>query len=233
MDIREDVWLSGVLGYPVFAVDADGAAALGEHAAGQARALYFAKVPVERTAEAAALSAAGMAVVDVNVTLERHAKADVEPPTLDVEPLRTEDVELVLDIAGSCFRVSRFHLDALIPRESADRVKREWIASYIAGRRGIELLVARDGDTPVGFLAVLEDGDVRVIDLVGVAQDAQGRGVGTALVAAFIARHAPHARRLRVGTQIANTPSLHVYARFGFVVERSAYVLHRHVGAGA
>ncbi len=52
-------------------------------------------------------------------------------------------------------------------------MKREWVRSYVEGRRGIELLAAGTD----GFLAVLEAPDgARVIDLVGVAQAAQGRG---------------------------------------------------------
>jgi ribosomal protein S18 acetylase RimI-like enzyme len=233
MDIREDAWLSTVFGYPVFAVEPAAAGELERHVAGLERAFYSARVPVEHPGDMRALEAAGLRVVDVGVTLVRNGADPVAHTALDVGLLRAGDPEAVLEIAGTCFRYSRFHLDPLVPPATADKVKREWVASYVTGARGLELLVARDGGTPVGFLAVLADGDARVIDLVGVSVDRQARGVGTALVAAFVERHGPQARELRVGTQIANVPSLRLYARFGFGVTRSEYVLHGHRGGAA
>jgi GNAT superfamily N-acetyltransferase len=188
---------------------------------------YWAKVGVDDVARVNELEGAGFRVVDVNVTLTRGASPATHIAG-GVEVARREHHEALAEIAGSCFRTSRFHLDPEIADDRADDVKREWIRSYSRGERGVELLAALDGDRPVGFLAVLESGRARVIDLVGVARDAQRRGVGSALVAAFVERHAPHADELRVGTQIANVPSLHLYAAHGFLVDSASYVLHRH-----
>jgi dTDP-4-amino-4,6-dideoxy-D-galactose acyltransferase len=231
--IRADDWLSGVFGYPVFAVDAAAAPDVAQHARAHDRAFYFAKVTVDRTPDLTVLTDAGFAVVDVNVTLTHDGSRVDAAASHNVSAFRPGEAERVLDIAGSCFRYSRFHLDPRVARATADAVKREWIANYVGGRRGLELLVARDGEEPVGFLAVLEDGPARVIDLVGVAPERQSEGIGSALVTAFVQQHAPHASELRVGTQIANAPSLRLYTRSGFRIERSAYVLHHHVGAGA
>ena len=230
MNIHEDAWLTAVFGYPVFAVEEGSAAEIDRHAAGSPRAFYFAKVPVDRVERVDELTGAGFSVVDVNVTFAREPTPAPPAPPVSVAPLRPQDGDAVAEIAGSCFRYSRFHLDPHLPRSLADDVKREWIHSYVEGRRGVEVLVASDGERPTGFLAVLEDGDARVIDLVGVDTSRQGRGIGGALVATFIERHGPHARELRVGTQLANASSLRLYERLGFVVSHSAYVLHRHVG---
>ena len=233
MDIREDEWLAGVFGHPVFAVAPGAAADVASHAATHGRSLYYAKVPTDRTDDARSLEEVGLHVVDVNVTFTRNGlPAAMSDDGVEVLPLGSGDADALLDIAQSCFRYSRFHLDSEIPRETADAVKREWIASYVAGRRGEELLVAHADGRPAGFLAVLEDRDVRVIDLVGVAKESQGRGIGAALVAAFINRHGSAAAELRVGTQIANLPSLRLYGRFGFEVTSSAYVLHGYLGSG-
>jgi GNAT superfamily N-acetyltransferase len=220
--IRADEWLGAILGCPAFAVD--GAA----DAVGLESAFLYAKVAADGPEDVAALEDVGFRVVDANVTLvrdtEEQATVDV---AIDVSPLRAGETDAVLDIAESCFRYSRFHLDPQLPSAVADRIKREWVASYVTGRRGVELLVARVG-VPIGFLAVLADGDARVIDLVGVAPDRQGAGAGAALVSAFVERHRRTAGTLRVGTQIANVPSLRLYSRFGFRVEQGRYVLHRH-----
>jgi ribosomal protein S18 acetylase RimI-like enzyme len=223
--LRDD-WLSEILGYPVYVVE-DGSVP----PAGDERALLYAKVPVVDVARAAELHAHGFGVVDVNVVLtlsETHAAAAASAAS--VAPLDPADADAVLDIAGSCFRLSRFHLDPRVADADASRIKREWIRSYVEGTRGEELLVAHAGGRPAGFLAVLADGGARVIDLVGVATEAQGRGVGSALVAAFVERHAPYAHELRVGTQVSNVRSLSLYQAHGFRISGSAYVLHRHDG---
>ena len=215
-----------MLGFRVFATGPDG-----ETPSSAERSLTYAKVPVEATEEGLALTARGFAVVDVNVTLTLRALSALDDSSVvDVAPARSEHREALSDIAGSCFRYSRFHLDPLIPNELAHRVKREWVMSYLGGHRGVELLVAVDRDKPIGFLAVIATGNARVIDLVGVSPNAQRKGVGTALVTAFVERHAPVAEELRVGTQIANVPSLRLYERLGFSVTSAAYVLHLHKG---
>ncbi|MGH2933087.1 MAG: GNAT family N-acetyltransferase [Gaiellaceae bacterium] len=187
--------------------------------------LHTVKVPASEVAAVAELEALGFGVVDVNVTLERTGFDGVASPSVAVATPEQHDA--LLDVAGSCFRYSRFHLDPHIPRESADRVKREWVRSYVEGRRGIELLASGTD----GFLAVLEAPDgARVIDLVGVATSAQGRGAGEALVVAFAARHGGGGRTLRVGTQVANVPSLRLYEKLAYRIVGATYVLHRHVG---
>jgi len=56
-----------------------------------------------------------------------------------------------LDIAESAFVYSRFHLDPLVPKELANRVKREWIANYVRRQRGERLLVAEVDGNPWVF----------------------------------------------------------------------------------
>jgi ribosomal protein S18 acetylase RimI-like enzyme len=79
-----------------------------------------------------------------------------------------------------------------------------------------------------GFLAVALSGEAAVIDLVGVAPHMQSRGLGSALVQAFVSRWRSKAQVLRVGTQIANVASLRLYQRCGFWLEDARYVLHCH-----
>lgn len=231
MRIAEDHWLSERFGHPVFRVAAGekGGDDLRRHRSGRSRATYYAKVETSAVAAAKDLIGAGMYPVDVVVTLERDGASDVPPGSIGVEDAAPRDEEAVLRIAGSCFTHSRFHLDPAVPRAVADSIKREWIANYFRRVRGDRLLVARDGDRPVGFLAALRDGASAVIDLIGVDRNHQGRGGGSSLVAQFIREYA--GCRLRVGTQAANIPSLRLYARHGFVPARTEYVLHMHVGA--
>lgn len=199
-----------------------------------AAGFYYAKVPVDDVVRVRELTARGFMVVDVNIglALDPAAVRYVDAP-VEVVPAGGGDAEALLEIAETCFRYSRFHLDPELDGASANRVKREWVRSYFEGRRGVELLKAVVDGEPVGFLAVLEDvaAAARIIDLVGVAPSAQRRGVGASLVGSFVRRHGGAAKVLRVGTQIANVPSLRLYSTFGFVVENAAYVLHRHIAS--
>lgn len=219
---QRDDWLSDVLGFDAYVGDAQ--------TPPTKPGLHTCRVRADDPASVGVLEHAGFRVVDVNMTLERDGWAGLASTGV-VAPATPDQHGELLRIAGSCFRYSRFHLDPLIPRELADRVKREWVRSYVEGTRGVELLAAEHEGRPAGFLAVLEARDgARVIDLVGVASDAQSRGVGEALVTAFAQRHG-EGRTLRVGTQAANIPSLRLYEKLGFRIASAHYVLHCHVAA--
>lgn len=234
--ITEDRWLAGVFGRPAFRIDAGvDVEQVRAHALGRPAAFYYAKVDARDPRTVQALGGAGLAIVDVNVTLDRApGPAPAGPASVDVHDVHAEEHAAVLDIAGRAFEFSRFHLDPLVPRALAHRVKREWIANYLRGERGERLLVATVDGRVAGFLAVLAadlDGKLaRVIDLVAVAPEAQGLGAGMALVSAFVRVAGAVSDRLRVGTQVANAASLRLYSRLGFQIVHSAYVLHLHVG---
>ena len=221
--VVSDPWLSEILGRPAFSVTGSG-----ELAPLESPGFYFAKVATDNVADVATLTRSGFVVVDTNVTFELRdlATHDIGEPDIVVGELRDNEVDAVLDIAGSAFRYSRFHLDPQIPDEVAHRIKREWIRNYVLKKRGDVLLVARAGNRPVGFVAALVAHGTAVIDLIAVATDAAGKGAGSALTAAFIQRY-PNMPRI-VGTQIANVPSIRLYTKLGFVLSRSQYVLHAH-----
>lgn len=237
MPISEDRWLSERIGYPVFTVPTDGspAAELEAHALAQRAAMYQAKLPTAAVDDVHALCAAGMYPVEVAVTLEADPRSiEAAPPAAEVAIARPEHADRLLEIAGGSFRWTRFHLDPAIARPAADRIKRDWVDSYLHGLRGDELLVALLDGRPAGFLAVLVDDEsdppVRVIDLVAVAEELGGRGVARALTARVAADADRLGQVVRVGTQAANLRATRMYERLGFRVERTAYSLHMHVG---
>lgn len=232
MDIRRDEWLAGVLRREVYAVSpvgtTDDAAVIRAHAEGR-HAMYFARVAPDRVDQVRALATAGFYVVDTNITLRRGQSGAIIDRGADiiVSDATERDHGAALDIAESAFRYSRFHLDPLLTKAEADRIKREWVRSYVEGRRGERLMVARQDGEVVGFNAVLASGRVRTIDLIAVRVDAQGRGVGSAMIAAFLSSY-PDAERFEVGTQAANVRSLALYEHFGFRIARTQLVMHLH-----
>src|SRR6185436_16334412 len=119
-----DAWLSRTLGTPAFSLRLPVPRALdAELARLPDPAFCFAKVPEADAASAAALGAAGFRQVDMQVTLERGADPAPVAPGAEVRLAEPEDRDDVLNIAGSCFRFSRFHQDSRIGARTANKLK--------------------------------------------------------------------------------------------------------------
>jgi ribosomal protein S18 acetylase RimI-like enzyme len=233
--LAPDAWLARTLGRPSFGLrlplpSAPQLAAAFARLPGEA--FCFAKVPEGDGVASATLEGCGFRQVDTQVTLERAADPAPAAPRLEVRRAAPRDRDAVLGIAGSCFRFSRFHQDARIGLEAAHAIKRAWAANCLDGKRGEEVLVAVHDGQPAGFLAVLLAPDAAVIDLIGVDTGSQRRGIGAALVDAFIARWRGRTARLRVGTQEVNAPSIALYQRCGFRRVGATRVLHAHLRDG-
>lgn len=234
-ELAEDEWLSGLMGMPSFRLIEAESRTHWKSRLPAGKAFVFAKLPPASVEAVKDLSDAGFALVDTSIVLEKapgSSRGKAANPDTSVSPAVPEDFAAATDIAGSCFEFSRFHLDPLVPDSIADAIKREWVASYCAGKRGAELLVAKTEGRVSGFLAVLTAGagrdGVATIDLIGVAAEWRRRGVADALVSRFIQRWEEKARVFRVGTQLANQPSLRLYQNHGFKVVDSSYVMHAH-----
>ncbi len=214
----EDGWLAEQLGRPAYTVQE------GDRRLDAGPGFYQVKVDCADVHRVGALEDAGMRVVDVSVTLRRPAA----PPRVAAEHVRDaaeSDREAVLEIAERDYAASRFHLDPQVPDARASALKRAWLDNFFRGARGDRLLV--HGEPPDGFHLVLEGAEARTVDLIAVAADARGRGVGSALLGALFA--AEPLRDVIVGTQASNTGSLRLYERLGFSVQSTRYVLHGHV----
>jgi ribosomal protein S18 acetylase RimI-like enzyme len=105
---------------------------------------------------------------------------------------------------------------ALIPLFSLADDSAMQVSSYI----GLgELLVAGDEDAILGHVQIVPTGRPEVLEIksLAVRETRQGRGIGSALVAAAVARSREQgARRLTVSTAAADTGALRFYQRLGF-----------------
>ena len=225
--VFEDAWLSDVLGHRAVRLAPVPEAVAAAWSDGDDRLLATTTVPTADVAALGELTAAGLAVVDCAVTLELAGPPPPAPAGVAVTVAAPERADEIADLAASELRTSRFHLDPRIADADADRVKRAWARNCATGGRGIEVLAADVDGRLAGFLAVLADGDARVIDLVAVDAGHRRRGVGRALVAAFAQRHGGSGP-LRVGTQASNVASLRFYSALGFRPVDTRYVLHGH-----
>lgn len=239
MIVAADPWLTRTLGRPSFVVHTAAAPppelfeAIRAHRA-PADAFYFAKCPATSVDTVRILERAQFSVVETSLTFSRPADAAFAPAParVSVGPVQPQWCDGALDIAARAFKYTRFHVDPDIDRTAANRVKREWIQSYVDGNRGDVLLVAHDGDRVLGFNAMLTidqtAAPAAVIDLIAVHPDHQHRGVGAALIEAGTCHYRGRYSSIEVTTQASNVPSVRLYERLGFRLIRSTFVLHRH-----
>jgi ribosomal protein S18 acetylase RimI-like enzyme len=175
-----------------------------------------------------ALQSSGFHLVECLLTLERSLGADeVDMPT-PIDRAAAADADGCAAIGGTAFQHDRFHSDPNISTVAANRLKAQWAANAVGGRADA-VFVSRNNGRVIGFNACLLRGDTAIIDLIGVAPEQHGQGLGRSLVQAAIAYYAKRARRLVVGTQSRNYRSLALYQGQGFRVKDSAFTLHRHL----
>ena len=222
--LRQDDWLSERLGKPAFIA----AAGLIASDLPAGCAFVSTKTDVGDTEGLLRLQALGFQVVDTNVQLARHG---IPLPRNDgaARFARTEDEAGIRSIAANAFVYDRFHRDPAIGGAAASRIKADWAGNFFAGKRGDWMVTAGAAGKPEGFLQLLrgDDGAI-VIDLIAVSSDSRGRGLATTMIAFAAQTCLDRTAPLRVGTQIANMPSLALYHRLGFRIVSAAYVLHLH-----
>ncbi len=225
MGLRPSPWLSRVLGRPAHSVDESPFA---DTRLPAAPAFIDAKVDVERADRVAELTAAGFRLVTVNVQLKRPSGYPSSLPTgIAVRPARDGDRDAVSDIAGRAFTLDRFHVDPMIDRPIADRIKAEWAANFFIGERGDVMAVSEIDGRIAGFNLLFRRERTLIIDLIAVAPELQRRGVAGAMID-YAAAQWGDEREMVVGTQLTNQASLALYQRVGFRLESAAYVLHHH-----
>lgn len=192
------------------------------------KGLYTLKVPFEDKKAFASLCRYGFDLVALDVQMEaHHLVIDYKTSTYMTRWAEEKDQTQVCMIAQDVFQFDRFHGDGKLSKEHADQVKKAWVANYFSGQRGTHMVVAHNEAEVVGFLQiVMMDNDVLVIDLIGVAPQAQGAGVAKAMI--HYAHDMLKPEKLRVGSQLENIPALNLYTSMGFRVRKASYALHYH-----
>lgn len=190
----------------------------------------YVKIPVDKSHVVDSLIRIGFELVDTNQQFE---KVVTNTPTINtgstnIRLAQPGDEQQVAQLAKRSFIHSRFHTDKTISDSQANKIKADWSRSFFQGERGDAMVVAVDGDRIVGFLlSLLTADDCLVIDLITVDENMRGQGLAGAMTW-FTQAQFPNAKKIRVGTQLANIAAARCYEKLGFVLARSDYVLHYH-----
>lgn len=237
--LKSDKWLSSMLGKPAYRLDLKevGVARQGwegletelKDKLGSAPAFIYAKTASSDLRHARLLERAGFHLADTSVTFEKPL-VDKDMPAAGGFTIRfaeEKDRQGVMRVAEKSFTYSRFHMDPLIPRKTADRIKSEWAGNYFSGNRGDEMVVGEEKGRIAGFVQIINSQETLVIDLIAVDRDFRRCGLAAGMIR-FIERGNPESRHILVGTQAANTASMSLYETLGFRIKETGYVFHCH-----
>jgi dTDP-4-amino-4,6-dideoxy-D-galactose acyltransferase len=191
--------------------------------------------------------AGGFRLVDLRVTLDRETTALPVPAAASpaVRPVRPEDVPELRRIAAASHQDSRFYADPHFDRARCDELYATWIEKSCRG-------AVSDTAHPEDTVLVPETADGRAagyiscllrpgaggeaegeIGLLAVGAEAQGRGMGGALVGAalrwFVERGAA---RVRDVTQGRNARAQRLYQTHGLLTHSIGLWFHRWADQG-
>jgi dTDP-4-amino-4,6-dideoxy-D-galactose acyltransferase len=169
-----------------------------------------------------ALEAAGGRNVDIRLTFDCNPTKASHAAGKSIRPRRESDVGALRAIAAASHVNSRFYADGHFPRARCNELYATWVEKSCRGWAE-EVFVADVGGQPSGYLSChVRAGGRGEIGIVGVATEAQGRGLGRELVATALWWFAERGiERVTVVTQGRNIVAQRLYQSMGF---RSAQV---------
>ena len=182
-----------------------------------------AKVPVTDINHVNFLYTQGFNLVEVLVQFQQRTPTVIKTNTnIQVGFALSEDKDKVLEIAENSFIFSRFYQDSTIDKNTASRIKRDWVSNYFQGTRGTHMVIARDKNKVIGFMLLINT----VIDLIAVSPHHLRKGISSRMIS-FANQKIGF---LKAGTQLINSPSISLYENSGFFLQNAQFVLHKHNG---
>ena len=173
----------------------------------------------------------GASLLDVRVTLATDGRGptEVSPSVAAAREANEADLPALEEVAASAHRYSRFYADPRFDRGRVDDLYRVWIRNAVRGGTGV--VTFDEANRAAGYVTYAigrgESPDVGEIGLVGVAERARGRGMGTALLNGAMSRLSQGgASRVRVVTQGRNVVAQRMYQKSHFRTERVELWFH-------
>jgi len=191
----------------------------------------YSKVSTEALSAVRFLEEQGFNLIDTNVVFDKPIVPEQDlSGYCNVRFAVPEDQNQVVELSRKSFAYSRFYLDSAFPREVADAIKAEWVKGYFTGNRGDAMVVGLADEKVVGFLLLLygREGTL-IIDLVATDEKYRRREVAKDMIA-YAESQCHGFSRIRVGTQLANVPSMRLYEGMGFKIAEAQYTFHYHHG---
>lgn len=170
--------------------------------------------------------------MDIRVTLDRQLKditlsVDGDSSTV-VRSCVPDDVPFLRSIARVSHSHSRFYFDSNFQASRCEQLYETWIEKSCSGYADAVLVTELEG-RPVGYISChLPDWTIGSIGLLGVAPNAQGRGVGRSLIEGALRWFtAQGASQVTVVTQGRNCRAQRLYQSCGFKTQSMHLWYHR------
>jgi len=175
----------------------------------------------------------GFRLVDLRMTFEKPLQEAIQArngplPDRIIRLSTQEDIPFLKAIARVSHHDSRFYYDAHFPNARCDVLYETWIEKSCQGYAEA-VMVAEVQGQPVGYVSChLLAEEIGKIGLVGVNQDAQGRGLGKSMITASLSWFHEHGVRLvRIVTQGRNIPAQRLYQKCGFLTSSVHLFYHK------
>jgi len=172
----------------------------------------------------------GFRAVDTRVTfelqLQRSRCGDL--PSAVVRDAVENDIPALRALARNGHRDSRFYYDGNFPQQLCDELYEVWIEKSCRGWAR-KVFVAEEAGVIEGYLTChLPSSGNGEIGLVGVAEQAQGKGVGTQLVSRGVRWFEQQGtEKISVVTQGRNVRAQRLYQKCGFLTRSAETWFHR------
>lgn len=145
-----------------------------------------------------------------------------------IRSVRLEDVPVLKSIARTSYNDSRFHFDQHFPRNKSDALYEIWIEKSCSGYADTVLVAEIEGQVAGYVSCKVVDKDSGQIGLVGVAEQARGRGIGKSLIYASLDWFAGQNLQLAtVVTQGRNISAQRLYQNCGFMTRSVQLWYHK------
>ncbi len=199
----------------------------------QALDCVYLLLDIADTSSITAAEASGFHLVDLRYTLSREIPgnpipASVLPAGAKLRQATQADSIPLQAIARQVHTDTRFFSDPHFDPARSAEMYAVWIASYLEEVQFVSVWLAELLGEAVGYLTCRITGELGRIGLVGLAPQARGLGLGTALLAAGREWFAQQgASQVEVVTQGRNLPAQRLYQRGGFRSTRLQLWFHK------
>jgi len=174
--------------------------------------------------------AGGFVLRDVRVVLERAVEPAERPAGAapwTIAPARADQAAALEALAREAFPLTRFHADPAFSRMQCGDLYAAFVRRGMSGAPE-RLTLTDPSATCLNVCHLQPDIGVGTIELIAVAPERRGQGLGAALAEAALAAFADAGlRRATVATQAANVASQRLYQRVGYRTCEVGLWLHR------
>lgn len=136
-----------------------------------------------------------------------------------IREAKNDDLEDLKRLASSVFYLNRVYNDEFLDKKKADKLYAKWIENSILKKAADKILLWEENNKILGFITIQKNGH---LPLLGVTEEARGKGIAKALVKAALKTIKEWGgKESEIETQMANIPALRAYSSCGFKITDS------------